>query len=74
MEIKVITKSVRDRLDSFVTGRQIPSEPIQEIKSDTIEYVEAPKNKKIIKKNDGLIERIDNKVYITEDNRQLLND
>lgn len=31
--------------------------------------------KRVIKKNsDGLIERIDNKIYIAEDNRQLLND
>jgi hypothetical protein len=72
MEIKVITKSVRDRLDSFV-GKS-PIEATQESKSEPIEYVEAPRNKKVIKKNDGLIERIDNKIYITEDNRQLLND
>ena len=72
MEIKVITKSVRDRLDSFVGNS--PIEATQESKSEPIEYVEAPRNKKVIKKNDGLIERIDNKIYITEDNRQLLND
>lgn len=73
MEIKVITKSVRDRLDSFVNRNQ---EPIQKIQEEPINITEPTevKSKKIVKRNDGLIERLDSKVFITEDNRQLLND
>lgn len=66
METKVITKKVHDRLDSFVLNKT---------NDKPVDIVET-QNKKQIKRNDGLIERVDisKKVYITEDNRQLLND
>jgi len=71
MAIKVITKTMRDNLDSFVQNS-----PVQNtINSETITSEQQIKpNKKILKKTDGLIERIDSKIFITEDNRQLLQD
>lgn len=67
MEIKVITKKVNDRLDSFLKVDK-PAEVNSEQKTS--------QNRKVLKKNDGLIERVDisKKMYITEDNRELLND
>jgi hypothetical protein len=63
---KVITKRVIDRLDSFI-GQKTQDFPLET--EDTINST-----KKTLKKSDGLIERVVNKIYITEDNRQLLND
>lgn len=63
MRAKFITKKIHNNLDNFLQKE----EPIQEVKT---------KAKEVLKKNDGLIERVDvrKKMYITEDNRELLND
>jgi len=63
---KVITKRVSDSLDSFISQNQ---KETQFKSGETINQ-----NKRTLKKNDGLIERVGDKIYITEDNRQLLND
>lgn len=64
MAVKVITKRVHEVLDNFVSlnNQVIPEQTI-------------PQGRKL-KKNDGLIERVDvsKKMFIAEDNRQLLND
>lgn len=70
MSIKVITKKIDDGLNRFLDQsqqNQMASMPEQDASKSP---------KKIIKKQDGLIERVDvgEKIYITEDNRQLLND
>lgn len=68
---KVITRSIHERLDTYMS-----QEPIKKVNSFTQEQSipETNKNKKVLKKNDGLIEKIGEKTFITEDNRQLLND
>jgi len=71
MAIKVITKEIHDRLDSFIQSK--PVENIATGGTVTSEQ-QIKQNKKVLKKTDGLIERIDSKIYITEDNRQLLQD
>lgn len=67
---KTFTKQINDGLDAFVANGQ-PSQ-IQQPEFIANEY----SNIKKIKKQDGLIERVDisTKVFITEDNRQLLRD
>ena len=72
--VKVITKNVHEKLDKFVFNNE------QEQYSQDTKYTEQEKlvnddkKKTIKKKSDGLIERLDTKIYIAEDNRQLLND
>lgn len=66
---KVITRTLNERLDTFICQAPIKNTSILEPV-----IIEAPKNKKVLKKNDGLIEKIGAKTFITEDNRQLLND
>ena len=67
---KFVSKQMQDGLDSFVANGQ-PA-PSKNIDLTSNEY----SNTKKIKKQDGLIERVDigNKIFITEDNRQLLRD
>lgn len=69
MGLKVITKRVHDALDNFVSlnNQVIPEQTIPE---------RAIHERTKLKKNDGLIERVDvsKKIFIAEDNRQLLND
>ena len=67
MGTKVITKRIHDKLDSFI---------FQKKENIVIQEPNIPQNKKTLRKNDGLIERVDigEKMFITEDNRQLLND
>lgn len=68
---KVITKNIHSRLDKFISYGSESNECVQDMSMQETES----NNKKIIKKkNDGLIERLDKKIYITEDNRQLLNE
>lgn len=67
---KVINKSVIDGIDKYLqSGIGSSDTSNSELTSDN-------SSKKTIKKQDGLIERVDisKKVFITEDNRQLLND
>lgn len=63
------TKNINDGLDAFVANGQ----PLQVQPEFTANEFT---NTKKIKKQDGLIERVDigNKIFITEDNRQLLRD
>ena len=65
---KFVSKQMQDGLDSFVCNGQ----PAPTIDLTFNEH----SNTKKIKKQDGLIERVDigNKIFITEDNRQLLRD
>jgi len=71
MLVKNITKQFRENLDTFIQG----SSPVENTNVEQpITSEQQIKNKKVLKKTDGLIERIDNKVFITEDNRQLLQD
>lgn len=65
---KVITKRTHQKLDFFVSQQ---TEAIDQTPSiNTTEQ-----RKKTIKKGaDGLIERLDKKIIISEDNRELLND
>lgn len=65
---KFFSTRVLESWDSFCNNE--PNNDKKE--SDTVVYGEAPK--KIVRKQDGLIERMDNKTLISEDNRQLLND
>ena len=68
---KVITKQIHERLDNFIHPNQsngLSTEVLPSNLDDTKE------KRTIKKKSDGLIERLDNKVFITEDNRQLLAD
>jgi hypothetical protein len=69
MGLKVITKRVHDALDNFVSLNN------QVIPEHTTPEQTIPERTKL-KKNDGLIERVDvsKKIFIAEDNRQLLND
>jgi hypothetical protein len=69
MAVKVISKRVHDVLDNFVSLNN------QVIPEQTIPEQTIPGGTKL-KKNDGLIERVDvsKKIFIAEDNRQLLND
>ena len=71
MATKVITKTMRENLDLFVNRSNNPVEDVDEFiaTEQTIKQ-----NKKILKKGDGLIERMENKVIISEDNRQFLRD
>lgn len=73
--IKVITKNMHQRLDKF-TSNYKQEELISNNSSTNIEDNQTSNyNKKTIKKkSDGLIEKLDTKIYIAEDNRQLLND
>lgn len=68
---KIISKNINDKLDSFITKRQGVMDTQL---TDELEVQNQKKSK--LKKNDGLIERVDisKKVFITEDNRQLLSD
>lgn len=67
---KVITRQIHEKLDNFVFQGNVEhsnqdfNNSKQELKKERV----------IKKKSDGLIEKMDNKIYITEDNRQLLND
>lgn len=70
MLIKNITKQFRENLDTFIQGSPVENTNVEQ----PITSEQQIKNKKVLKKTDGLIERIDNKVFITEDNRQLLQD
>lgn len=67
---KVINKSVIDGIDKYLQSGIGNSETLN------AEQNSNSSSKKTIKKQDGLIERVDisKKVFITEDNRQLLND
>lgn len=69
---KIITKSIHERLDNFV----FQSKENVDLSSKSIETNELDSSKKkvIKKKADGLIEKMNSKIFITEDNRQLLND
>jgi hypothetical protein len=69
MGLKVITKRIHDALDNFVSLNN------QVIPEHTTPEQTIPERTKL-KKNDGLIERVDvsKKIFIAEDNRQLLND
>ena len=73
---KTVTKQIRERLDIFVQNKQYQpqygeEQYQEELYLDTQNVIE---NKKTIRKKDGLIERMDNKIIIAEDNRQLLRD
>lgn len=67
---KVINKSVIDGIDKYLQSGIGSSD------TSNSELTSNNSSKKTIKKQDGLIERVDisKKVFITEDNRQLLND
>lgn len=62
---KIITKNIHDKLDSFI---------VKEVKNTEESMEVQESNKRLIKKNDGLVEKIGGKTLITEDNKQLLND
>jgi hypothetical protein len=74
MGLKVITKRIHDALDNFVSlnNQVIPEQTTPEQTTPERAIHERTK----LKKNDGLIERVDvsKKIFIAEDNRQLLND
>lgn len=61
MDTRITTKVVHNELDKFIGNDSI------DVNID---------NRKVMKRSDGLIERIDisKKMFIAEDNRQLLND
>ena len=69
---KVITKMMHEKLDAFVL--RTPEQANQE--NETGETLSGVKeNKKIIKKNsDGLMEKMEPKIIIAEDNRRFLRD
>jgi hypothetical protein len=71
MAVKVITKRINDGLNNFL----LKDNEIEQSSQIAVEQ-SIPQNKKTLKRNDGLIERVDigQKMYIAEDNRQLLND
>lgn len=69
--VKVITKQIHERLDNFIYQNQ-PTETPVEVNPSNSESIK--ETRPIKKKTDGLIEKLDNKVFITEDNRQLLVD
>jgi len=71
MAVKIITKQMHERLDSFI--QNVPANNIKPLEVVANEQQIVP-TKKTLKKTDGLIERIDSKIFITEDNRQLLQD
>lgn len=68
---KVITKQIHERLDNFIHSNQSNDFSTETLPSSSDDSKE---KRTIKKKSDGLIERLDNKVFITEDNRQLLAD
>ena len=67
--MKIITKNIHDRLDNFVYENK-NDKPVDDFKQEG----NSSKKKIIKKKQDGLIEKLDNKIIISEDNRQLLSD
>lgn len=67
--MKDISKKLNDRLDSYVNGQPYGFENQNDEFQETV-----IQKSKTIKKNDGLIERMDKKIIISEDNRQLLID
>ena len=67
--MKIITKIIHDRLDNFVYENK-NDKPVDDFKQED----NSSKKKIIKKKQDGLIEKLDNKIIISEDNRQLLSD
>ena len=71
MEIKAITKRMHSDLDEYVSKKK--ESPVV---ADEINPTKRNSKKNKLKKNDGLIERIEvgEKLFIAEDNRQLLND
>lgn len=74
---KVITRRTQNKLDFFVSKNATNVTQIKEneVFQDTLPEKEVSQKSKTIKKNgDGLIERLDKKIVIAEDNRQLLND
>lgn len=75
--VKIITKRIHRDLDRFISNQTIQSVNENEQAQTPIvknEPKSEPAKKTIKKRSDGLIEKLDNKIYITEDNRQLLND
>lgn len=73
---KTVTKQIRERLDIFVQNKPVqPQYGQEQFEEETyFDGQNVIENKKTIKKKDGLIERMDNKIIIAEDNRQLLRD
>jgi ribosomal protein S10 len=75
--VKIITKRVHKNLDNFLGNIQENNQN-EGLKPQTPAPVpEVQEKRKTIKKgSDGLIEKVslESKIYITEDNRQLLND
>lgn len=70
---KVITRSVHDKLDFFVHQQENKTNPTINYNGNLNNNVQ--EKKKTVKKNtDGLMERMDTKVIISEDNRELLRD
>lgn len=69
--VKVITKQIHERLDNFIHQNQ-PADAPAEVNTSNLESMK--ETRPIKKKSDGLIERLDSKIFITEDNRQLLAD
>jgi len=69
---KLITKSMRENLDLFV-NRSAQINDGEPLDLNTSEQT-VKTNKKILKKGDGLIERMETKIIISEDNRQYLAD
>ena len=67
--MKIITKNIHDRLDNFVYENK-NDKPVDDFKQED----NSSKKKIIKKKQDGLIEKLDNKIIISEDNRKLLSD
>lgn len=74
---KTFTKQMRENLDAF-TDRNKQNSPyfpeVEEVFYDEELKTNVQQKKKTLKKNDGLIERIDKKIVISEDNRQFLRD
>jgi len=74
---KVITRRTQNKLDFFVSKNSNSMTQIKEneVSQDILPEKEVSQKSKTIKKNgDGLIERLDKKIVIAEDNRKLLND
>lgn len=71
--ITSITKRSQKAIDSYLnpTNNNTNVVVAEEV---AVPQEVTPKSKKVLKKSDGLIEKLDNKQFITEDNRTLLND
>lgn len=65
MTPKVITKRMHDALDSFISQNHPEN-------TQNDNFVEEVKNSKRVRKQDGLIEKLDNKIFVADDNRELL--